>query len=144
MLIQQLSESQASALSWHLLWSYRVLRSLKENKTGGQLLHQPFYQLFFTLDQGQMFLPSILGADHIFEWQSAIYHFPLIVVLISINLLLHYTSPKSWSLTIWCTGALAFTSLTGTVNSTSLKQPVSHSNIWEKRSTRISLTLSCN
>ena len=51
-----------------LLWSYRVLRSLRSNLSSGQLIHQPSYCLVSALDQGYTHPPFLLGADHVFEW----------------------------------------------------------------------------
>ena len=78
----------------HFLWAYRVLRSLKDNRTGGQLLHQPYYRPVSTLDQGVVSTPSLLGGEHLFEWRSPSHRFPLIIVLLSINPLLQYSSPQ--------------------------------------------------
>src|SRR5258705_10677090 len=76
------------------LWTYRVLRSLQSNRTGGHLLHAPYYRPFSSIDTGHIFPPFLIGADHLFEWRRPNHGYPIYIVHLSINPLLHFTSPQ--------------------------------------------------
>ena len=75
------------------LWSYRLLRSLQTSLSAGQLVHKPYYKPFSTLTEGYAYPPFLNSADHYFEWRSAIHHYPICIIVFSINPLHHFPNP---------------------------------------------------
>src|SRR5258708_8511313 len=76
------------------LWTYRVLRSLQSNRTGGHLLHVPYYRPFSSIDTGHIFPPFLIGADHLFEWRLPIPRPPISFVHLSLHPLFPLLSPQ--------------------------------------------------
>ena len=76
------------------VWAYRLLRSLQVNRSGGRLVHQPYYRPFSSISQGYTSPPFLSGADHYFKWCDSDHQYPLAVVNFSINPLYHFTSPR--------------------------------------------------
>ena len=82
----------ASPLPWlawrdprELLWQYRLIRSVQRTASTNRFIHIPFYQPFVSLVSGQASTPLLPGADHYFEWRSALHSYPIFTLLISVN-----------------------------------------------------------
>ena len=75
------------------LWKYRLLRSLQSSATNGNFIHTPHYRPFSSLTEGVITPPSLIGADHLFEWRDQRHGYPVVTVLITVNPAFHFTSP---------------------------------------------------
>jgi hypothetical protein len=91
----------ASPLPWlawrdprELLWQYRLLRSVQKTTSTNRFIHVPFYRPFVSLVTGQATTPLLPGADHYFEWRSALHSYPIFMLLISVNPTFQFSIPQ--------------------------------------------------
>ena len=85
-------------LAWRdpreLLWQYRLIRSIQRTASNNRFIHVPFYRPFVSLVTGQATAPLLPGADHYFEWRSALHSYPLFTLLISVNPAYQFNYPE--------------------------------------------------